>query len=162
MKLRLFTILSAHWLLMLNGGCYKYVPVEVNAVSAITRQPVEGVRIDPDYARFLEFFPPRMVPGITGPDGKALMRIAVNYKSGHAGLHLSRIESRYVLDQAELETSIDLPVAEYRAKRESVGRNALEADPFRVTLRLLTLEEWRHIYQKEPTSGPAGAVDAPR
>src|SRR5688572_7308835 len=113
-----------------------------------------------------------MVPGVTGADGKALMRIAVNYKSGHAGLHLrswvpdhgepSRIEARYVLDQAELETSIDLPVAEYRAKREAVGRKAVEAEPFRVTLRLLTLQEWRHRYQKKPSSGPTGAGDALR
>ena len=166
MKRHLLTMLAALSLALFSGGCYKYVPVEVTAISGITGEPVEGVHIDPSYNRFLEFFPPRMVPGVTGVDGKAVMRIAVNYKSGHAGLYLrdrvpdpaepSRIESEYVLDQPELASSIDLPVAEYRAKRESLGRKALEAEPFRVTLRLLTLEEWRHIYQNEPNSGRHG------
>ncbi|HEX4123833.1 MAG TPA: hypothetical protein VHY37_03840 [Tepidisphaeraceae bacterium] len=50
-------------------GCYSYWAVEVHAVDAVTQKPISGLRIDADYPRFLEFFPPRLDSQQTNADG---------------------------------------------------------------------------------------------
>src|SRR5258706_1921547 len=71
---------------MAAGGCYRYVPVEVRCIGARSGQPIGGVNVQPDYARFVEFFPPDLRVVRSDANGKAVVPVCVNYKSGMASL----------------------------------------------------------------------------
>jgi hypothetical protein len=137
----------ASMLLVLASGCYTYVPVEVAVMNAATERPVPGVEVQVYYRRFVEFFPPRQDRPVTGPAGRAVLRVCDNYRwklgdvfeIGLAG------EPSYLLDQPSPATVIEVPLDRLRAKAGGMPR---------VDVRVVTIAEHRRRYAP-PATGPA-------
>lgn len=129
MRLMAVAVLS-----LVAAGCYRYVPVRVTLLDATTQRPVVGERVRPDYARFMELFPPRMDSATTDERGEAIVGVAVNYKDGFGGM--LELETRRVEGSPPMPW-VMLPLDEYRRQYAAAKCEGRAVEPIPLVLRLV-------------------------
>ena len=134
-------------------GCYHYVPVEVECLSTTTRQVIPGIIIRSENFTWMEFFQPDQTPVVTGPDGKATVRVCVNYKSGKAALVFEDVRLKGVqpitfhseewVVNLPSGYELDLPVSEYRGIFDAATRAGKRPNAIHLTVQFVTMSEHR-------------------
>jgi hypothetical protein len=74
--------------LLLSGGCYSYMPVEVHVFEASTGRAISEKTIQAVYNRNFNLFVPDMSPTRTNERGIARLRVCINYGQGPLLLRL--------------------------------------------------------------------------
>lgn len=130
-------------LAMLLGGCYSYRPVDVTVLDGSTDKPLSGIQVCPSmWLSHLEFFPPKgQRSATTDSSGSARVQVCVNYKvAGTVRQPQIDINDDWYLIDAPSSNPMRLPIDEIKAS---------DQQPFHVTIRLLTREEYKRKYPEE-------------
>jgi hypothetical protein len=121
-------------------GCYSHTHVTVVARDGLTKNPISGMIVAPDYpTRFLELFPPDLTPQVTDDHGRATVQVCINYKSGGAVLFFA--DDSRLLDQISPARSVEFSHDELLNYSK---------DPHPIDVFLLPISEYQLKYSPNP------------
>jgi len=132
------TTVTVSFFALIATGCHQYVPVDVTVLHAITNAPVEGIRLEVHYHRYLDPFAPKLDSAVTDSAGHARLNIS-RYSTGSS---LWIDTDNYNQDVNVVNEQNGQNPGSYLLTWDNVEPSTLSP----VVIKVLTVEEWRHKY----------------